>query len=84
LSIKVKNNKSKRAEEEFSRKVGLFDKLPSECLTCLQPFDKEDREMVTSWFVVVKEEKNQVNLYCPTCWQKAIEFLEENNEIFDS
>lgn len=83
MSIKAKNKKAEKAERELSKKVGLFNKLPDECLTCRQPFDKGDREMVISWFVVVREEKNQVNLYCPACWQKAIKFLEENNEILD-
>ena len=84
MSIKAKNKKVNKAEEEFSKKVGLFDKLSDECLTCRKPFDRKNREMVTSWFVTVREEENQVNLYCPVCWQKAIEFLEECKNEFNS
>ena len=38
---------------------------------------KKDKEQVTSWSVVVKKEKNQVNLYCPDCWNKAAEIVDD-------
>ena len=57
--------------EELESKIALFSKLPDECLTCQKPFDKKDREMVMSWTVIVKEDKEQVRLYCPSCWEMA-------------
>jgi len=57
--------------EELESKIALFGKLPDECLTCQKPFDKKDREMVMSWTVIVKEDKEQVRLYCPSCWEMA-------------
>ena len=57
--------------EELESKIALFAKLPDECLTCQKPFDKKDREMVMSWTVIVKEKKEQVRLYCPSCWEMA-------------
>jgi len=27
--------------------------------------------MVMSWTVIVKEDKEQVRLYCPSCWEMA-------------
>lgn len=60
----------------------MFDRLPDNCMACLEPFDKTSFEQVSKWQVVVKEEK--VSLYCPTCWAKAIEavksFAEKEEE----
>ena len=61
--------------EEMQSKVALFGKMPDECLTCQKPFDKTNKEMVMSWSVVVREEKETVRLYCPECWDKAREIL---------
>ena len=83
MSLERKLNRSKakkakkHAEKEMSVKVALFDKLPDECLTCEKSFDKTNKEMVTTWNVVVREEEKIVRLYCPTCWKKAIEILED-------
>ena len=66
-----------RKNTELEQKMGLFDKIPDECLTCMKPFDKKDKQMVMSWSVVVREEKGVVRLYCPDCWQKAKSFMEK-------
>ena len=62
---------------ELSEKITLFGKLGDSCLVCAKPFDKKDREMVMSWSVVVREQEEKVNLYCPECWAGAIEMLNE-------
>lgn len=74
---KIRRNKAKEAEKELSQKVGMFDRMPDVCTSCTAPFDKKDREMVQSWFVVVKEKEKKVNLYCPPCWEKAQNILED-------
>ena len=58
----------------------MFDRLPDKCMTCEKDFDKNDREMVSSWYVVVREEENRVNLYCPPCWSKALEIIKDFKE----
>tara|TARA_R110002096_G_scaffold262750_1_gene456233 strand:- start:208 stop:483 length:276 start_codon:yes stop_codon:yes gene_type:complete len=63
--------------EELSQKIGLFDKIGDSCLTCDKPFDKKNKEMVMSWSVVVREQEGVVRLYCPDCWSKAIEIMED-------
>jgi len=72
---KLKRNKLKKAKKEakqdMAMKMSLFGHLGDECLVCTRPFNKQDREEVMSWSVVVKEKENQVNLYCPDCWNKA-------------
>ena len=46
-------------------------------MTCDKPFDKKNKEMVMSWSVVVREQEGVVRLYCPDCWSKAIEIMED-------
>jgi len=77
MSIKIKNKNKRGAEKELSRKIGLFDKIPDRCLTCNIQFDKKNKEMVMSWYVVVREQEENVNLYCPDCWNKAKKIIEE-------
>jgi predicted RNA-binding Zn-ribbon protein involved in translation (DUF1610 family) len=72
----VKQSK-KDGTGEMQEKVALFGKLEDECLTCQKPFNKKDKEMVMSWQVVVHEKEEKVNLYCPECWDKAIQITEE-------
>ena len=66
----------KNGNSDMEEKMHLFGKLPDECLTCELPFDKKDRDMVMSWHVVVRDEEKNVNLYCPKCWDSAMELLE--------
>jgi len=67
----------KQVEKDMKDKINMFDKLPDYCLTCEAPFDKKDREQVFTWNVVVNRQEGNVRLYCPTCWQKAQEILED-------
>ena len=72
----------KDRSEAFSEKMSLFNKLPDECLACTKAFDKKDKEMVTTWNVVVRE-PDIVRLYCPECWDKAQKIVseyEKNNQ----
>jgi predicted RNA-binding Zn-ribbon protein involved in translation (DUF1610 family) len=84
------NQKKKDAEKEMAAKIALFGKIPDHCLTCQKPFDKMDKEQVMSWNVVVRNEEETVNLYCPECWENALgilkdfkKHLEEKNERAD-
>ena len=78
-SRKIKRNQEKRAKKKLKKdvqeKMNMFDKLQEECLSCQTPFDKTNRDMVSSWFVTVREDK--VNLYCPTCWAHAQKIVKE-------
>ena len=66
--------KAGKQGSEMEQKLGLFEKIPKNCLTCDKKFDKLNKEMVMNWNVVVREKEGKVRLYCPTCWDKAIEF----------
>ena len=71
LTILKKTNK----KPELDQKLGLFDKIPKNCLPCFKPFDKKNKQMVMEWSVVVREAEGIVRLYCPTCWKKAQDFI---------
>tara|TARA_R100001126_G_C4789262_1_gene131046 strand:+ start:358 stop:645 length:288 start_codon:yes stop_codon:yes gene_type:complete len=68
----------KDSNEELAAKVAMFGKLPEKCTACEAVFDKKDKEMATSWNVVVRKEddENPVRLYCPTCWDTAQEVIQ--------
>ena len=80
------NRKQRRAQEallrkdnneELATKVALLGKLPEECTACEAVYDKKDKEMATTWHVVVREQEkdNPVRLYCPACWNTAQEVI---------
>ena len=77
---------SNDSNDELSAQVAMFGKLPEKCTACEKAFDKKDKQMATTWNVVVRkdDEENPVRLYCPTCWNTAQEvinsFLENMEE----
>ncbi len=82
VTRKMRRKKAKRAKKDVKQKMGLFDKLGNECLTCQKEFDKESKEQVTSWYVAVRKEQNKVNLYCPECWSDAQKLIEQIREDY--
>jgi hypothetical protein len=64
------------ATETLAQKFSQFGKLPSQCSACKEPFDKQDREMLASWNVVVRQET--VRIFCPHCIEKTKEILDEH------
>ena len=74
----------KKAEKDLAAKVALFGNLPNKCLTCEEPFDKLNREQVMSWNVVVRQEEEKVNLYCPECWDNAQKTIKKYMEDKDA
>ena len=80
---KLRRAKLKQAKKQMKETLGLFDKIPNMCLTCGEPYDKTNKEHVTTWSVVVRKKEEKVNLYCPTCWNNAKEFLEQLKEHID-
>ena len=66
--------KAPKEQQEMSNQVALFGKLPEACTLCTATFDKKDREMLSSWKVVVIQET--VRLYCPNCIEKTEEKIE--------
>ena len=65
---------------DMEKKLGLFDKIPENCLTCHKEFDKLNKEMVMSWNVVVRQQEEKVHLYCPECWDNAQKIVKKYTE----
>ena len=82
LSRKLRRNKENAAKKELQKKVGLFSKLEDSCLVCQKDFDKKNKDMVMSWSVVVKED--EVRLYCPECWTRATQLIEEIKDGYEN
>jgi len=70
----------KRKKPGLEKKIGLFDKLPKQCTNCDKPYDKKSKEMAMTWSVVVREQENKVNLYCPVCWDEAHKLIAQMKE----
>lgn len=74
---KSRKKKGDKSNEEIDKVVGMFDLLPDQCSACLAPYNNKDKQMVTTWNVVVKEEKKVVRLYCPDCWSTAQRIIQD-------
>tara|TARA_B100000287_G_C20224461_1_gene619472 strand:- start:164 stop:427 length:264 start_codon:yes stop_codon:yes gene_type:complete len=74
---KIKKNKLKAKEKDLNEKINMFNRLPDECLVCDAKFDKNNKEMVQDWYVVVRNETKTVKLYCPECWNRAKDLIEQ-------
>jgi len=81
LSRRKGNKAKKLAEKEMATKISLFGQMPNECLTCQKSFDKTDKEQVMTWNVVVREQKEEVRLYCPNCWNIAMDLIKKAQEL---
>jgi len=68
---------------DMERKLGLFDMMPDECSACVKEFNKRDKEMVSTWNVVVREKEGVVRLFCPDCWKMAGDMLKQFGEEID-
>jgi len=71
------NKKGEKSNNEVDNVMGMFDLLPDQCSACLAPYDKKDKQMVTTWNVVVREEEKIVRLYCPECWSTAQRIIQD-------
>lgn len=67
----MKKKANKQNTNAVAEKMIMFDKLPDKCTACDKPYDKKDKQMATTWSVVVREQQDVVRLYCPSCWQMA-------------
>jgi hypothetical protein len=84
LRRKKAHQAKKDAEQDIATKITLFGKLGDKCLTCEKRFDKMNKEQVQAWSVVVRDEEEIVRLYCPECWDKAVEIVQNFKEHLEN
>ena len=73
-----KEKKGDKQSKTLENKIGMFDLIPDRCSSCAESYDKNNRKMVMSWNVVVREKEKIVRLYCPTCWNTAKQVVSNN------
>ena len=76
-----KKNEKKQAQEQDQKmrnQMNMFDRLPEVCNTCDEVFPKT-REAHMSWKVVVRNQEQQVRLFCPACLGKEAKLAEEQD-----
>jgi len=71
----LSRNVGEDTTENLAQKISQFGNLPESCNVCQESFDKQNKEMVQSWNVVVRQET--VRLFCPECIRKTREALNE-------
>lgn len=74
---KIKRKKQKEANKEFEKAVNMYTNLPEKCGMCQKEFDKNNKDMLKTWNITVKKAKGETNLYCPECWNMAINAIKE-------
>jgi hypothetical protein len=81
-AAKKKKDKAQaqQQQEQLKNQMNMFDRLPETCSTCNEEFPKT-REAHMTWRVVVRNEKQQVRLFCPECQDKAKKAVENSNEV---
>lgn len=79
LKREAKKKKEKAQAERLQKKLkgqmNMFDRMPEACSTCHAAFPKT-REAHMAWRVVVRNEKQQVRLFCPECIKKVNDLTE--------
>ena len=83
-TVRSMNRKQRRAAAKIARKAGhdnlaekimIINELGDECTYCESPFDKTDAAILDSWMVIAREKS--VNIYCPECWDRVRNTMEE-------
>ena len=67
-------------QQKMTNRMNMFDRMPSTCSTCDEDFPKT-REAHMSWRVVVRNDKQQVRLFCPKCQEKVKTAMEKRDEV---
>ena len=65
----------KEAKKVIRDQLASFGQHPTSCLMCEKGFDKKNKEMITSWYII--QAKEEIRLYCPDCWKMAADIIEQ-------
>ena len=67
----AKRQARKSGNKELDEKLSLVSSLDDKCRACHKSFNRNDAKMLSEWMIVVREDKKETHLYCPSCWEKA-------------
>jgi hypothetical protein len=75
---KFKRKQKREEQKAFEDGIDMMvDKIPEECNACLSPFDRTNPDQLSTWRIVVRKKQKKVNLYCPPCWDGAVEMVKD-------
>ena len=80
LKRSMRRKKEQKAQKEMRKQLNMFGMLGEQCMACQKNFDKKSKEHAKTWRVVVRKDKSRVSLYCPDCWAKAKELVDQLEE----
>ena len=84
IERKMRKAKKKQAERDMKEKIGMFSQLEDFCLVCEKVFDKQDKKMVQSWYVVVNKEQKRLGQGMFPVVKSVEEFYVYTNTTKDS
>lgn len=67
LNRKQRRQLKKLTGEKATSTIDLMLGMPTECSGCQASYDKNSKEMATTWFVDVYNSQKRVVLTCPKC-----------------
>ena len=80
LKRKMLRRQEQAAKKKMKKQLSTFGSLGEECNACAKEFDKKSKEHAETWRVVVRKDKNRVTLFCPDCWDKAKQLVDQLEE----
>ena len=85
-AMEARAKKGNNAEETLATQAALFSKLPEECTACEAPFDKTDKEMVSTWRVVVREQDKETpsEIIAPVAGAQPKRFLTTSSKAYQT
>ncbi len=83
-AMEAQAKKGDNAEETLATQAALFSKLPEECTACEAPFDKTDKEMVSTWRVSFenKIKKTPSEIIAPVVGAQPKRFLTTSSKAY--
>ena len=88
LARKMRRKRARKFAKQFTKQLKkqmkMMGSMPDECLACKKAFDRKSKEHADTWKVVVRKKTEQTNLYCPECWDTAMEMIKEMEEENDN
>lgn len=80
VNTQRRKQERREAERNLKRRANMLLDIDENCCVCDAAFDKKNKEMATTWHVVVYEAKGVARLTCPNCWSKVEEAVQKKKE----